>query len=440
MTIHQPDLDIYANRVTPPVEAGVQTRHRLRRAAGRLIGGRVGQCGRHRVSTDVVVCRHDSGGAYFQGLATCGSIWRCPVCSAKIQAQRVGELQELVTAHQKAGGHVFLLTLTVPHTDGQSLRAVLDGVTGGWQKFLAGSPWARLRDCYGIDGYVRAVEITHGRNGWHPHIHALIFTDRGFSEIETDQFRLRLFSRWRAIAERAGLGTVSFDALDLQWVDPKTEDAAAYLVKWGASAEVSASASKQGRMGNRSAWQLLADADRGDGRAAGLWKHYAEVLQGRRHLTYSRGIREQYGLRDEVPDENAAENGSETLEMDGLADGVTVGRLGLIDPDSWEMIIDRKITADCLLRIGRGDSYDDLIFWLNDRHGISVHGRGPSRWAQGLPQAAPPPTITEKQLGGLISDVRFQEFLAATPEDVAAARATLQRQSVRRVFQQMRVK
>lgn len=448
MTIHQPDLDIYASNVTP----AVKVRHGLRVKSGELLGGRVSFCGRKRITNDVTICRHESGSAYYGGLATCGSIWKCPVCASKIQAKRAEDVDALVTAHQENGGAVLMMTGTVPHGAQQSLRRVLDGVTQSWRAFLNGAPWKRIRQEYEIAGYVRAIEVTHGKNGWHPHIHALLFLENDLTELELDLFRLRLLTRWRAMVKRQGLGNVSDDAFDLRWINPTTDKAAAYIVKWGAGAEISAAATKTGREGNRSPWQLLADADRGDLIAGGLWRTFGNTMEGRRHLTWSRGIREMYGLRDEVSDQEAAEDGGETLELEGLADGMKHGRLGLIDPDSWATIVKDGLTADCLLMIGKGASYDDLVFWLKDRHGISISANqkkvpgkvqnvsGVARWAQGLPQKAPPPTITEKRLGGLISDVQFKKFLAATPEDVAAARATLQRQSVGRVFQQMRVK
>src|SRR5665811_2290520 len=49
--------------------------------------------------------------ASYSGLQTCGSVWRCPVCAAKIAERRRVEIQAAMAMHQEAGGCVDLLTL-----------------------------------------------------------------------------------------------------------------------------------------------------------------------------------------------------------------------------------------------------------------------------------------------------------------------------------------
>jgi hypothetical protein len=41
--------------------------------------------------------------------ATCGSVWACPVCSARIQAERADELLDAVETTQARGQKVVLL-------------------------------------------------------------------------------------------------------------------------------------------------------------------------------------------------------------------------------------------------------------------------------------------------------------------------------------------
>jgi hypothetical protein len=50
----------------------------------------------------------------YSGLQTCGSVWACPVCSAKIAERRRVEIMAAMAAHKAAGGWVNLLTLTAP--------------------------------------------------------------------------------------------------------------------------------------------------------------------------------------------------------------------------------------------------------------------------------------------------------------------------------------
>src|SRR5664279_2587900 len=96
-------LGICANTVcTPPnikpkriardeaVDAPRRMRYQLQRAAqGLLPGERVKHCQRSTMNEyGVGVFRSSDGGASFGNLATCGSVWHCPVCAAKITEQR----------------------------------------------------------------------------------------------------------------------------------------------------------------------------------------------------------------------------------------------------------------------------------------------------------------------------------------------------------------
>ena len=63
--------------------------------------------------------------ASYAGLQTCGSVWVCPVCGAKVVERRRGEIQQAMAMHRACGGEVHLLTLTVPHTRFNALDDLL---------------------------------------------------------------------------------------------------------------------------------------------------------------------------------------------------------------------------------------------------------------------------------------------------------------------------
>ncbi|WP_328302132.1 hypothetical protein [Actinomycetospora sp. NBC_00405] len=52
-----------------------------------------------------------SRSAGYSGLASCGSVWACPQCAAKIATRRADELSKVMRAVDEAGGSAFLLTL-----------------------------------------------------------------------------------------------------------------------------------------------------------------------------------------------------------------------------------------------------------------------------------------------------------------------------------------
>ena len=58
-------------------------------------------------------------------------------------------------------------------------------------------------------GRIRAFEVTHGRkgtnNGWHPHYHFLQFCQVKADAAQLMDWRTRLYLRWDACCQRAGL-------------------------------------------------------------------------------------------------------------------------------------------------------------------------------------------------------------------------------------------
>ena len=89
---------------------------------------RTAKCLRIRAfDSDVQVWKSkEHGTASYAGLQTCGSVWTCPVCAAKIAERRRVELLEAMELHKAQGGAVYLLTLTTPHQRGDVLGELLD--------------------------------------------------------------------------------------------------------------------------------------------------------------------------------------------------------------------------------------------------------------------------------------------------------------------------
>lgn len=73
----------------------------------------VGETGAPTVA--LVTSPDGSRTAGLSGLSTCGSVWACPQCSAKVAARRAEELTQVMVAIEKAGGSAHLMTLTMRH-------------------------------------------------------------------------------------------------------------------------------------------------------------------------------------------------------------------------------------------------------------------------------------------------------------------------------------
>lgn len=114
--------------------------------------------------------------AHMSGVQSCGSIWACPVCAAKVRERRASEIPRAALAHMTAGGSVYMATLTARHRIGHRLAPLLSTVIGGFrQKLISGRAWITERQALGVVGTIRSTEVTYGGNGWHPHLHVLVF-------------------------------------------------------------------------------------------------------------------------------------------------------------------------------------------------------------------------------------------------------------------------
>jgi hypothetical protein len=285
-----------------------RTVYRLRGNAARAVKGthhRVGRCGRVRIA-DAVTVHVKDGRAHFSGIETCGSIWTCPVCATKISAKRRLEVGTAITGHWGAGGEVYMMAFTAAHYRGQGLKSLKGRITRAWSKLKAGAPWKRIKERFGLSGDIRALEVTWTTaNGWHPHIHVLLFIDRRLSDVDRIKLQAWLFGRWNAIVMREGAPPCNHRLFRLERC-ATPEAAGEYVAKWGAEYEMTHLHSKRAKGGGMSPWDMLDLIGRGGDHARRLFREFADAMKGARHLTWSQGLKARYGV-DEVTDEEAAE-------------------------------------------------------------------------------------------------------------------------------------
>jgi hypothetical protein len=265
-------------------------RYELRDVAGDLLPGeRVATCGRYVVPGETYVdVKHIKGTqtAYYENLETCSSVWTCPVCSSKINQERRGELRQAME-HAKAHGlHPYLVTFTMQHERRDSLAVLIDALKDSLRRLKRGAPWQRFRDKYGIAGYVTAFEVTHGRHGWHPHVHMLFFADHKPSEDEAWEEKVWLWHRFDKFLQKHHGRYCS----GLHGVDVRTGAAVDYVTKWGLDAELTGGEFKSGH--GRTPFQLLASYKDGNKQDGVLFREYAEAVKGTHQLQWSRGLKD----------------------------------------------------------------------------------------------------------------------------------------------------
>lgn len=306
-------------------------RYALKSIVNRLLPtSRTSKCCRWRVPKQSLQVHRsiEHGKAFYSGLQVCASVWACPVCAAKISERRRAELVTAVALAKSMGLHVKLLTLTVPHGLGDELPVLLDQIRNAWRRTSSTRAGDKLRKLLGIKGTIRALEVTHGQNGFHPHLHVLLFLEQD----ATNGCIQGLFAPlWQNACVKAGLPRPS-DAHGCRVDDGSY--AAKYASKWGLESELTKSHTKKGRNGSRTPWDFLrAVLDRSEGwqQSAHLFRTYAESFKGQRQLYWSNGLRAFLALGEEATDEEVAAVQEDNARM-----------LAELTDDQWRAILRTK--------------------------------------------------------------------------------------------------
>jgi hypothetical protein len=345
-------LGNYANRVSPAAQRlelngrrranrrrrghlrhklrGLTSLPRLRDCGAKTVNGLGGPI--LRVSGEGSECV-----AGYAGLVTCGSTWACPVCAAKIAARRADELSQVMRTVLTGGGSASLITLTMRHHSGHQLKDLWHALSSAWRGAISGKQWLADQELGGLLGWVRVVEATHGRNGWHLHIHVLVCWKRSVSLELAQDIGHRMWQRWSRVLERKGLTSWKHrGGVDVRMATLSTDNLAHYFNKL--AREVTSSHTKESR-GGRSPFKILTDGlQTGDADDLDLWGEWEEASFGRRQLTWSLGVHDLRKLADlaEQSDEEIVEE-----ELSG-EDVIALPR------PTWEALLIGELTTDLL--------------------------------------------------------------------------------------------
>lgn len=281
--------------------------------------------------------------AHYGKLVTCGSVWACPICCAKIQQRRRPELVQLVEWAYRYGRQPQMITLTFPHTRFDSLADLLSKQTAAFRKLRSGREWMEFKKRYGFAGLVRSLELTHGANGWHPHTHELWVTDC-LGEEQREDFKHELLSRWVKCCAAVGLldlgDSKALHAFHLHSIDVRFEvQDSDYLAKqddgraWGVDREIVTSSSKAGKAKGVHAHEFLVRQGKGDFLR---YIEYVRAMKGKRQLFWSHGLKATCGVTDKADEVLAVE---ETEKAD---------LLGVLIPEQWRLVLGNAARAKVL--------------------------------------------------------------------------------------------
>lgn len=257
-----------------------------------------------------------TGAPHLAGLRRCGSAWACSLCAPVIREGRAREIDAAIALALSQGLYVYFVTATVSHKYGDRLKDVHRLVTRAWRAAFGGRAAQEWAESSGYLGQVRAIEVTYGLNGWHPHVHALLVFDRPWNPNKLDRMvPIRPRSRTRVpasldevfayhVGRLGGFCDVS-GAASPGWRVERvgaSEAIAGYLTKvadgWGAGQEIARGDVKTGRRKGLAPFEILDQAIEGDRRSAALWRVYEEATLGTRSIHWSPALRKRLKVVD----------------------------------------------------------------------------------------------------------------------------------------------
>jgi len=249
--------------------------------------------------------------AKLTGVHRCNYGYICPVCAPKIAMQHARELADACTRVYQKGWKVYHITYTLSHHKGASLDETLKKISDARRKyFLAGRGYQEIKRDAGIEGTARALETTHGANGWHPHYHELLFISGDLPE----DFEETMSKRWMAAVSRVGGHADLEHGFHLETGSQKISE---YLNKFGqlpidgghaVEMELSHGHTKIARKSGSTPFALLEAARSGSTSASNLFREYAECMAGRAVIRWSKGLRAVLGMQSEVSVEENTPN------------------------------------------------------------------------------------------------------------------------------------
>ena len=294
---------------------------------------------RYVMRSSVVKIHHSEQyrSAFYSGLATCGSVWACPVCTSKIQERRRHEIDIAINWAKMNGYEVMMVTFTFPHHSWHSLSELLARQKDAFRRLRSGKVWQEMKKSVGFLGLIRSLEVVYGQNGWHPHTHELWFVKKFVGDYW-------IMKRWENACIKSGLLNANDEqkvsAFREHSVDVKRDvDQGDYLAKqddsrkWGLADEVAKATSKKGRSKGVHPHHFLIRKSEGD---EDRYLEYVSAMKGQRQLFWSKGLKKMMGVLD-ISDEELVEDQRETADI-----------LACLDKEQWSYIRGNDARAQLL--------------------------------------------------------------------------------------------
>lgn len=270
----------------------------------------------------------------------------------------------MMLASEARGWGAAWQTLTFPHDAPDRLADTMRLVKEGWRRVRQGRAWRLLAQRVGIVGTLRKVEVTHGGNGWHPHIHLTYLTARPLSEGELEEIETVVYDAWSAFVVECGYRPPQPDLCPIAALRLDSKGWAEYVGKvlgW----ELAGQEKRSRALVGRTPFEILASACaecaphateggvRGmieatraiTGRATDteLWREYEAATKGARQLSWSHGLKQSLGVTDLSE--------SEELELGDVLLEQVEETVYAFQPLEWRAVWRRAGRLECLAAI-----------------------------------------------------------------------------------------
>lgn len=349
-------------QITDETEARFN-RFALQRAAAKLLPNhRVSKCLHNLTAKDgevAVLLSKSHRKAHYSGLQTCGCVWVCTCCNAKVSERRKLEVRQAIDTHLAAGGGVYMVTFTFPHSRFDVLKQMMASLRLAKKKLSSHRAYSDVRRSLEHIGLIRALEVTHGAaNGWHPHFHEIWLFPKPLSKAQQELLHKSLYKAWSVSCVSAGLPLPSRTrGVHIQ----PAEAAADYIAKWGvdpkweAASELTKANSKRSRSASgRTPFDLLRAYAEGDVQAGALFVEFSEAFAGFAQLYWSQGLKALFGINEFSDDEIAAQEEDSAVE------------LGRITADQWRRVLKQSFEARALiLKLAESGCWEAVTLYLS---------------------------------------------------------------------------
>ena len=345
------DVDANGEVIALVAEDVRQRLYHAKRAVRHLQRKRVRACGWARTGDDVSIVIDQNGKGQFRGVQHCSCFWECCTCQMLIKGKRRQEVEAAVESWGQR--RCVMMTLTLSHARKDKLGALRKGLARAYTALTRGAPWGRFKDHVRIAGSLRVIELKHGANGWHPHIHVVWFLQdepKAEHQIKTSKgtewiiphapFSPRaaerdpamwIRQRWQTMVERH-VGAEHIPHME-RGVTVTTLASASYVTKLGLEVADPGDNKTSGK--SRTPVQIAYDYARfGRKRDAALWRVYSRQMRGTRALTWSVGMKAKLGI--------LSLSDAELLAEDEQAD-TSDRRLGVFGGALWHTIRIRRV-------------------------------------------------------------------------------------------------